>query len=58
MTAEMFARSTGIELTRIPYKGNGQAVGDLIGGQSRCGAVALDDPRQRQDRRPRPIIST
>src|SRR5215831_1779289 len=32
MTAEMFARSTGIELTRIPYKGNGQAVGDLIGG--------------------------
>src|SRR5262249_2104443 len=30
--AEMFARSTGIELTRIPYKGNGQAIGDLIGG--------------------------
>jgi hypothetical protein len=22
----------GIELTRIPYKGNGQAIGDLIGG--------------------------
>src|SRR5262245_37803869 len=32
MATEMFARSTGIELTRIPYKGNGQAVGDLIGG--------------------------
>ena len=32
MTTEMFARSTGIELTRIPYKGNGQAIGDLIGG--------------------------
>jgi tripartite-type tricarboxylate transporter receptor subunit TctC len=32
MTAEMFARSAGIELTRIPYKGNGQAIGDLIGG--------------------------
>ena len=30
--AEMFARSAGIELTRIPYKGNGQAIGDLIGG--------------------------
>jgi tripartite-type tricarboxylate transporter receptor subunit TctC len=29
---EMFARSAGIELTRIPYKGNGQAIGDLIGG--------------------------
>src|SRR5262245_37803870 len=32
MATEMFARSTGIELTRIPYKGNGQAIGDLIGG--------------------------
>jgi tripartite-type tricarboxylate transporter receptor subunit TctC len=32
MTAEMFAHSAGIELTRIPYKGNGQAIGDLIGG--------------------------
>src|SRR5215469_2995499 len=32
MTTEMFARSTGIELTRIPYKGNGQAIGDLVGG--------------------------
>jgi tripartite-type tricarboxylate transporter receptor subunit TctC len=32
MTTEMFARSAGIELTRIPYKGNGQAIGDLIGG--------------------------
>src|SRR5262245_35583778 len=27
-----FVRSTGIELTRVPYKGNGQAIGDLIGG--------------------------
>src|SRR5262249_48380338 len=32
MTTEMFARSTGIEFTRVPYKGNGQAIGDLIGG--------------------------
>jgi tripartite-type tricarboxylate transporter receptor subunit TctC len=32
IAAEMFARSAGIELTRIPYKGNGQAIGDLIGG--------------------------
>ena len=32
LTAEMFARSAGIEFTRIPYKGNGQAIGDLIGG--------------------------
>jgi tripartite-type tricarboxylate transporter receptor subunit TctC len=28
----MFARSAGIDLTRIPYKGNGPAIGDLIGG--------------------------
>jgi tripartite-type tricarboxylate transporter receptor subunit TctC len=32
MTTEMFTRSTGIDLTRVPYKGNGQAIGDLIGG--------------------------
>ena len=32
MTTEMFARSTGIDFTRVPYKGNGQAIGDLIGG--------------------------
>ena len=50
MTAEMFARSAGIELTRVPYKGNGQAIGDLIGGHLDDGAVALADPRQRQGR--------
>ena len=32
ITTEMFAKSAGIELTRIPYKGNGPAIGDLIGG--------------------------
>jgi tripartite-type tricarboxylate transporter receptor subunit TctC len=32
ITTEMFARSAGIDLTRIPYKGNGPAIGDLIGG--------------------------
>ena len=32
ITTEMFVKTAGIELTRIPYKGNGPAIGDLIGG--------------------------
>jgi tripartite-type tricarboxylate transporter receptor subunit TctC len=32
ITTELFARSAGIELTNIPYKGNGNALGDLLGG--------------------------
>ncbi len=28
----LFAKSAGIDLTRIPYKGNGPAIGDLLGG--------------------------
>jgi tripartite-type tricarboxylate transporter receptor subunit TctC len=32
ITTEMFVRTAGIDLTRIPYKGNGPAIGDLIGG--------------------------
>lgn len=32
MTTEMFAKTAGFEITRVPYKGNGQAIGDLIGG--------------------------
>ncbi len=32
ITTELFARSAGIELTSIPYKGNGNALGDLLGG--------------------------
>jgi tripartite-type tricarboxylate transporter receptor subunit TctC len=32
ITTEMFAKTAGIELTRIPYKGNGAAFGDLLGG--------------------------
>src|SRR5207248_9429347 len=29
---ELFAKTAGIELTKIPYKGNGDALGNLIGG--------------------------
>ena len=32
ITTELFADIAGIEITRIPYKGNGPALTDLIGG--------------------------
>jgi tripartite-type tricarboxylate transporter receptor subunit TctC len=33
MTAEVFRMMTGIDIVHIPYKGSGQAMADLIGGQ-------------------------
>ena len=32
ISTEMFARSAGLKLTNIPYKGNGNAIADLMGG--------------------------
>jgi tripartite-type tricarboxylate transporter receptor subunit TctC len=32
ISTEMFARSAGITLTHVPYKGNGNAIADLLGG--------------------------
>jgi tripartite-type tricarboxylate transporter receptor subunit TctC len=32
ISTEMFARSASIKLTNIPYKGNGNAIADLMGG--------------------------
>jgi tripartite-type tricarboxylate transporter receptor subunit TctC len=32
IATEMFARTAGIKLTNIPYKGNGNAIADLLGG--------------------------
>ena len=32
ISTEMFARGAGITLTNIPYRGNGPAIGDLLGG--------------------------
>ena len=32
ITTELFADNTGIRITRIPYKGNGPALTDLVGG--------------------------
>jgi tripartite-type tricarboxylate transporter receptor subunit TctC len=33
MAAEWFAKLAGIKLTHVPYKGGGQAITDLVGGQ-------------------------
>jgi tripartite-type tricarboxylate transporter receptor subunit TctC len=32
ITTELFSRAAGLELTKIPYKGNGDALANLIGG--------------------------
>ena len=32
ITTELFAKTAAIDITRIPYKGNGPAMGDLVGG--------------------------
>jgi tripartite-type tricarboxylate transporter receptor subunit TctC len=32
ITTELFARSAGITVTNVPYKGNGPAMADLLGG--------------------------
>ena len=32
ISTEMFAQTAGIKLTNIPYKGNGNAIADLLGG--------------------------
>jgi tripartite-type tricarboxylate transporter receptor subunit TctC len=32
ISTEMFARTAGIKLTNIPYRGNGNAIADLLGG--------------------------
>jgi tripartite-type tricarboxylate transporter receptor subunit TctC len=33
MAGEWFARLAGVQLTYVPYKGDGQAITDLLGGQ-------------------------
>ena len=48
ITTELFASTAGIELTSIPYKGNGDALGDLIGGHvSMMFLSIVADHRQR-----------
>jgi len=39
MAGEWFAKLAGIQLTHVPYKGGGQAVTDLVGGQVLLGSL-------------------
>ena len=39
MAAEWFAKLAGIQLTHVPYKGGGQAITDLVGGQIQIGSL-------------------
>ncbi|MFN0163836.1 MAG: Bug family tripartite tricarboxylate transporter substrate binding protein [Burkholderiales bacterium] len=39
IAGEWFARMAGITLTHVPYKGGGQAITDLVGGQVQIGSL-------------------
>jgi tripartite-type tricarboxylate transporter receptor subunit TctC len=39
MAGEWFAKIAGIQLTHVPYKGGGQAIADLVGGQVPLGSL-------------------
>jgi tripartite-type tricarboxylate transporter receptor subunit TctC len=39
MVGEWLARLAGIKLTHVPYKGGGQAITDLVGGQVKIGSL-------------------
>jgi tripartite-type tricarboxylate transporter receptor subunit TctC len=39
MVGEWLAKLAGIQLTHIPYKGGGQAIVDLVGGQVQIGSL-------------------
>ena len=41
ISTELFAKTAGIELTKIPYKGNGDALGNLIGGHVSMMVLAI-----------------
>ncbi len=38
-TAEWFAKTVGVTLNHVPYKGGGQAITDLVGGQVKVGSL-------------------
>jgi tripartite-type tricarboxylate transporter receptor subunit TctC len=41
LAGEMFADEAGVDVRHVPYKGMGQAITDLIGGQVELGIAAL-----------------
>jgi len=38
---ETIKNATGIDLTHIPYKGGGQAIGDVVSGQVKVGVLGM-----------------
>ncbi|MEO5701460.1 MAG: tripartite tricarboxylate transporter substrate binding protein [Casimicrobiaceae bacterium] len=38
---ELFKMMSGVDLTHIPYKGGGQAINDVVGGQVKLGILGL-----------------
>jgi tripartite-type tricarboxylate transporter receptor subunit TctC len=40
MSAELFKSMAGIDLTHVPYRGGGQAIADLVGGQVQANFTA------------------
>ncbi|HEU0201326.1 MAG TPA: Bug family tripartite tricarboxylate transporter substrate binding protein [Burkholderiaceae bacterium] len=47
-TGLQLARAAGVELTVVPYKGNGPLVSDLLGGQVPAGIMTAGDILQHQ----------
>ena len=68
--AQWFAKLAGVQLTHVPYKGGGQAITDLLGGQVPLGSLGntpllphyragkLEDPRPDHRRSARPRCPT
>ena len=38
---ETIKNASGIDLTHIPYKGGGQAIGDVVSGQVKVGVLGM-----------------
>lgn len=41
LAGETIKQQTGIDVTHIPYKGGGQAIGDVVGGQVKLGVLGM-----------------
>jgi tripartite-type tricarboxylate transporter receptor subunit TctC len=41
LAGETIKRDAGIDMTHIPYKGGGQAIGDVVGGQVMIGVLGM-----------------
>ena len=41
LAGETIKQATGIDVTHVPYKGGGQAIGDIVGGQVKLGVIGM-----------------